>query len=65
MVERLARAVIPGVDRSAAEPQAIAQEAEAAARSGDDHAAVNNDVMTAGGASRRVRSRRSDGEGSG
>ena len=65
MAQRVARAVIPGVDRSAAVPQAIAREIEEADLSGEDHAAVNNDVMTAGCAGRRLRSSRSDGEGSG
>jgi hypothetical protein len=53
MAGRVARAVIPGVDRSAAEPQAIAREVEEADLSGEDHAAVNNDVMTADCAGRR------------
>src|ERR671912_76585 len=45
MAERLALAVIPGVGWSAAETQAIAQEAEAAGFDAIVAAEVNNDVM--------------------
>jgi probable F420-dependent oxidoreductase len=45
MAERLALAVIPGVGWSAAETQAIAQEAEAAGFDAIFAAEVNNDVM--------------------
>src|SRR5215208_7855264 len=45
MAERLALAVIPGVGWSAAEIQAIAQEAEAAGFDAIFAAEVNNDVM--------------------
>ena len=45
MAERLALAVIPGVGWSAAETQAIAQEAEAAGFDAIFAAEVNNDLM--------------------
>src|SRR5918992_3048591 len=57
-MERLALAVIPGVGWSAAETQAIAQEAEAAGFDAIVAAEVNNDVLATaqrmGAATRRI-----------